>query len=42
MRTRTLGEGGPEVSAVGLGTNNFGGRIGYEESLAVKIGRAHV
>jgi aryl-alcohol dehydrogenase-like predicted oxidoreductase len=35
MRTRFLGEGGPEVSVVGLGTNNFGGRIDYEESLAV-------
>jgi len=35
MRTRTLGEGGPEVSAVGLGTNNFGGRIDYGQSLAV-------
>ena len=35
MRTRLLGDGGPEVSVVGLGTNNFGGRIGYEESLAV-------
>ena len=35
MRTRSLGDGGPEVSAVGLGTNNFGGRIDYEQSLAV-------
>lgn len=35
MRTRTLGQGGPEVSVVGLGTNNFGGRIDYEQSLAV-------
>ena len=35
MRTRFLGEGGPEVSVVGLGTNNFGGRIDYEQSLAV-------
>src|SRR6516165_53833 len=35
MRTRSLGEGGPEVSVVGLGTNNFGGRIDYEHSLAV-------
>ena len=35
MRTRNLGEGGPEVSVVGLGTNNFGGRIDYEQSLAV-------
>jgi aryl-alcohol dehydrogenase-like predicted oxidoreductase len=35
MRTRLLGQGGPEVSVVGLGTNNFGGRIDYEQSLAV-------
>ena len=35
MRTRVLGEGGPEVSVVGLGTNNFGARIDYEQSLAV-------
>src|SRR5215467_15772979 len=35
MRTRLLGEGGPEVSVVGLGTNNFGGRIDYKRSLAV-------
>ena len=35
MRTRLLGEGGPDVSVVGLGTNNFGGRIDYEQSLAV-------
>jgi len=35
MRTRFLGEGGPEVSLVGLGTNNFGGRIDYKQSLAV-------
>jgi aryl-alcohol dehydrogenase-like predicted oxidoreductase len=35
MRTRNLGDGGPEVSVVGLGTNNFGGRIDYEQSLAV-------
>src|SRR6201989_3393652 len=35
MRTRLLGEGGTEVSVVGLGTNNFGGRIDYEQSLAV-------
>jgi aryl-alcohol dehydrogenase-like predicted oxidoreductase len=35
MRTRFLGEGGPKVSVVGLGTNNFGGRIDYAQSLAV-------
>jgi aryl-alcohol dehydrogenase-like predicted oxidoreductase len=35
MRTRILGDGGPKVSVVGLGTNNFGRRIDYEQSLAV-------
>ncbi|HEU5244256.1 MAG TPA: aldo/keto reductase, partial [Gaiellaceae bacterium] len=35
MRTRVLGDGGPEVSVVGLGTNSFGGRIDYGQSLAV-------
>ncbi|HVH52211.1 MAG TPA: aldo/keto reductase [Gaiellaceae bacterium] len=35
MRTRSLGAEGPEVSVVGLGTNNFGGRIDYDESKAV-------
>jgi len=35
VRTRFLGDGGPEVSVVGLGTNNFGGRIDYEQALAV-------
>jgi aryl-alcohol dehydrogenase-like predicted oxidoreductase len=35
VRTRNLGEGGPEVTVVGLGTNNFGGRIDYDQSLAV-------
>lgn len=35
MRTRTLGEGGPEVSVVGLGTNNFGGRCDLEQTRAV-------
>jgi aryl-alcohol dehydrogenase-like predicted oxidoreductase len=35
MRTRTLGTNGPEVTVVGLGTNNFGGRCDYERSLAV-------
>lgn len=35
MRTRTLGAGGPEVSVVGLGTNNFGPRIDYDETRAV-------
>ncbi|MGH3008103.1 MAG: aldo/keto reductase [Gaiellaceae bacterium] len=35
MRTRTLGDGGPDVSVVGLGTNNFGRRCDYEQTLAV-------
>ena len=35
MRVRTLGDGGPQVSVVGLGTNNFGWRCDYEQSLAV-------
>ena len=35
MRIRTLGDGGPEVSVVGLGTNNFGGRIDVEQTRAV-------
>jgi aryl-alcohol dehydrogenase-like predicted oxidoreductase len=35
MRTRTLGQGGPDVSVVGLGTNNFGARCDYEQSKAV-------
>ncbi len=35
MRMRTLGDGGPEVSVVGLGTNNFGGRCDFYQSKAV-------
>jgi aryl-alcohol dehydrogenase-like predicted oxidoreductase len=35
MRTRTLGDGGPEVTVVGLGTNNFGGRCDLEQTRAV-------
>jgi aryl-alcohol dehydrogenase-like predicted oxidoreductase len=35
MRSRFLGDGGPEAPVVGLGTNNFGGRIDYEQSLTV-------
>jgi aryl-alcohol dehydrogenase-like predicted oxidoreductase len=35
MRTRALGTGGPVVSVVGLGCNNFGGRVGLEGTRAV-------
>src|SRR3954454_1569553 len=35
MKTRRLGADGPEVTVVGLGTNNFGARIDYEQSKAV-------
>jgi len=35
MRTRMLGDGGPEVSVVGLGTNNFGRRCDLEQTRAV-------
>jgi len=35
MRTRQLGPSGLVVSVVGLGCNNFGGRIGLEETRAV-------
>jgi aryl-alcohol dehydrogenase-like predicted oxidoreductase len=35
METRNLGTSGLRVSPVGLGCNNFGGRIGLEESRAV-------
>ena len=35
MRTRHLGDGGPEVSVVGLGTKNFGRRCDYKQTLAV-------
>src|ERR1044071_2014568 len=35
MRTRLLGDGGPGVSVVGLGTNNFGSRCDYAQTLAV-------
>jgi aryl-alcohol dehydrogenase-like predicted oxidoreductase len=35
MRTRMLGDGGPEVGVVGLGTNNFGPRIDYDAARAV-------
>jgi aryl-alcohol dehydrogenase-like predicted oxidoreductase len=35
MRLRQLGTGGPDVTVVGLGTNNFGMRCDYEQSRAV-------
>jgi aryl-alcohol dehydrogenase-like predicted oxidoreductase len=35
MRTRILGDGGPEVSVVGLGTNNFGRRCDYDQTVVV-------
>jgi aryl-alcohol dehydrogenase-like predicted oxidoreductase len=35
MRTRTLGDDGPAVTVVGLGTNNFGPRIDLERASAV-------
>ena len=35
MRTATLGDGGPEVSVVGLGCNNFGNRCDLEQTRAV-------
>jgi aryl-alcohol dehydrogenase-like predicted oxidoreductase len=35
MRTRSLGNGGPEVTVVGLGCNNFGRRADLEQTRAV-------
>ena len=35
MRTRALGDGGPDVTVVGLGCNNFGGRVDLEGTRAV-------
>jgi aryl-alcohol dehydrogenase-like predicted oxidoreductase len=35
MRTRRLGTDGPEVSVVGLGCNNFGGRVDLEGTRTV-------
>lgn len=40
MLMRRLGAKGPQVSVVGLGTNNFGWRIGRQESRAV-VDAAH-
>lgn len=35
MELRNLGRSGLRVSTIGLGCNNFGGRIGFEESRAI-------
>src|SRR5215813_5654055 len=35
MRMRELGTGGPQVSVVGLGCNNFGGRVDLDGTRAV-------
>jgi aryl-alcohol dehydrogenase-like predicted oxidoreductase len=35
VRTRTLGDDGPEVTVVGLGTNNFGPRIDFDRASTV-------
>jgi aryl-alcohol dehydrogenase-like predicted oxidoreductase len=35
MRTRSLGDGGPEVTVVGLGCNNFGRRADLDQTRAV-------
>ncbi|HET9254800.1 MAG TPA: hypothetical protein VFO16_06310 [Pseudonocardiaceae bacterium] len=35
MRYRQLGESGLTVSVIGLGRNNFGGRLGLEETRGV-------
>src|ERR671936_2730985 len=35
MRTRRLGAEGPEVTVVGLGCNNFGGRLDLHATRAV-------
>src|SRR5438270_8187232 len=35
MRIRRLGEGGPDVSVVGLGCNNFGRRVDIDGTRAV-------
>src|SRR6266545_7215913 len=41
MQTRQLGAGGPEVSAVGLGCNNFGMRVDLEGTRAVVDAALH-
>jgi aryl-alcohol dehydrogenase-like predicted oxidoreductase len=35
MQTRKLGDGGPDVTVVGLGTNNFGARCDLEQTRVV-------
>jgi aryl-alcohol dehydrogenase-like predicted oxidoreductase len=35
MQLRPLGNGGPDVSVVGLGTNNFGMRVDYDRTVEV-------
>ncbi len=35
MQLRPLGNGGPDVSVVGLGTNNFGMRVDYDRTVGV-------
>jgi len=35
VRTRTLGDDGPDVTVVGLGTNNFGPRIDFDRANTV-------
>src|SRR6185437_8864499 len=35
MQLRPLGNGGPDVSGVGLGTNNFGMRVDYDRTVEV-------
>ena len=37
LPTRRLGDSGLEVTVVGLGCNNFGRRIGLEETRVVRL-----